>query len=204
VSGQLSVSGGHTIPILPGNRLKWGFRPRSLDAVRRFDDEVTRSKRKPESESKRLSRAEAYARAQEAQHRLDELVTEELTKAGIESGSTVAFRLRLYARKLWGVLRAPRRKLKRKQEELDRWAAVVGLASRPILFALSARVTELGAEPGLDRNWLRQVPCLAPACQGAGRPACCSRAAVGSDDCGMRCHVRRGTIPLTMTLRSGQ
>jgi len=67
--------------------------------------------------------------------------------AGIESGSTVAFRLRLYARKLWGVLRASRRKLKRKQEELERWAAASGLSGLPVFAALTARISELAAQP---------------------------------------------------------
>jgi transcriptional regulator with XRE-family HTH domain len=120
------------------------------DAVQRYDHRVARSKRKPESEDKRLSRAEAYARAQDAQRRLDELVAEELSKAGIDSGAVIAFRLRLYARKLWGVLNQTRgghkRKLKHKLEELDRWAGEAGLSSLPVFAPLSARITELSAD----------------------------------------------------------
>jgi len=124
--------------------------PEVWDAVRRYDDKVARSKRKPESEDRRLSRAEAYARSQDAQRRLDELVAKELSKAGIESGAVVAFRLRLYARKLWGVLGAPKRKLKHKLEELERWAAGAGLSSLPVFARLTERITELagGDESG--------------------------------------------------------
>jgi transcriptional regulator with XRE-family HTH domain len=123
--------------------------PEVWDAVRRYDDKVTRSSRRPESEGKRLGRAEAYARSQDAQRRLDELVAEELAKAGIESGAVAAFRLRLYARKLWGVLGAP--KLKHKREELDCWAMESGLSSLPIYAALTERITELAGAGECDR-----------------------------------------------------
>jgi len=119
--------------------------PEVWDAVRRYDDKVTRSRRKPEPEGRRMSRAVAYARSQDAQHRLDEVVAEELSKAGIESGAVIAFRLRLYARKLWGVLGAPKRKLKHKLEELDRWAAEAGLSSLLIFASLKERITELAS-----------------------------------------------------------
>jgi len=129
--------------------------PRVWDAVRRYDHKVARSRRKPESEDKRLSRAEAYARSQDAQHRLDEIVTEELSKAGIDSASAVAFRLRLYARKLWGVLNRTKgghkRKLKHKLEELNRWAAEANLSSLPAFAALSAHVTELASSGESDQ-----------------------------------------------------
>jgi len=119
--------------------------PEVWDSVWRFDDRVARSRRKPEPEGKRLSRAEGYARAQAVQHRLDEVVAEELSKAGINSGSAVAFRLRLYARKLWGVLGAPRRRLKRKQEELGRWTTESGLSALSVFGALTGRITELAS-----------------------------------------------------------
>ncbi len=131
--------------------------PGVWDAVRRYDDKVTRSRRKPEPEGKRLSRAAAYARSQDAQRRLDDLVAEELSRAGIESGAVVAFRLRLYARKLWGVLNRAndghKRKLKHKLEELSRWAADSGLSSLPVFAPLSARITALSADndPGHSR-----------------------------------------------------
>jgi len=119
--------------------------PKVWDAVWRFDDRVARSRRKPEPEGKRLSRAEAYARTQVAQHRLDGIVADELSKAGISSGSTIAFRTRLYARKLWGVLNRTDggHKRKLKLEELDRWTADVGLASLPVLASLAAGIAEL-------------------------------------------------------------
>lgn len=121
--------------------------PEVWDAVRRYDDKVTRSRRKPEPEGRRISRAEAYAHSQDAQRRLDELVAEELAKAGIESGSVRAFRMRLYARKLWGVLHRTKdghkRKLKHKLDVLGRWATEAGLSSLPIFAPLSAHITEL-------------------------------------------------------------
>jgi transcriptional regulator with XRE-family HTH domain len=133
--------------------------PEVWNAVRRYDDKVTRSRRKPEPEGRRLGRAEAYARSQDAQRRLDEVVADELSKAGIDSASVIAFRLRLYARKLWGVLNKTRkakpqkleRKLKHKLKVLDRWAADAGLSSLPVLSALSARITELESAGEPDR-----------------------------------------------------
>jgi transcriptional regulator with XRE-family HTH domain len=135
--------------------------PEVWDAVRRYDDKVTRSRRKPEPEGRRLSRAEAYARSQDAQRRLDELVAGELSNAGIDSASVTAFRLRLYARKLWGVLNRARgghkRKLDHKLEELSRWAGESGLSSLPVFAPLSARITELANagepdEPSSDHD----------------------------------------------------
>ena len=123
--------------------------PEVWDAVRRYDDKVTRSRCKPEPEGKRLSRTEAYARSQDAQRRLDGIVAEELSKAGIDSGSVIAFRLRLYARKLWGVLNRTKdghkRKLKHKLEELNRWATEADLQSLPVFAPLSARITALAS-----------------------------------------------------------
>lgn len=133
------------------------LQPDVWDAVRRYDDKVTRSRRKPEPESERLSRAAAYARSQDAQRRLDEVVAEELSKAGIDSGSVTAFRLRLYARKLWGVLNRSKdgrkRKLRHKLEELNRWATEANLSSLPVFALLSARITGLFADndPGHSR-----------------------------------------------------
>ena len=123
--------------------------PEVWDAVRRYDDKTTRSRRKPEPEGKRLSRTEAYARSQDAQRRLDELVAEELSKAGIDSASVTAFRLRLHARKLWGVLNRTKagheRRLKHKLEELSRWATEADLQSLPVFAPLSARITALAS-----------------------------------------------------------
>jgi transcriptional regulator with XRE-family HTH domain len=123
------------------------LRPEVWDAVRRYDHKVTRSRVKPEPADRRLARAASYARAQAAQRELDDLVAEELREAGIDSASPDAFRLRLYARKLWGVLSQTgtkhRRKLKRKQEELDRWVAGSGLSSLPVLAGLRNGILEL-------------------------------------------------------------
>jgi transcriptional regulator with XRE-family HTH domain len=130
--------------------------PDVWDAVRRYDHKVARSRHKPESEDKRLSRAEAYARSQDAQRRLDEIVAEELSRADIDSASAVAFRLRLYARKLWGVLNRTKgtrkRKLKHNLEELNRWAAEANLSSLPAFAALSARITELASSGESDQS----------------------------------------------------
>ena len=132
--------------------------PEVWDAVRKYDDKTARSRRKPEPEGRRLSRAEAYARSQDAQRRLDELVAEELSKAGIDSGSMVAFRLRLYARKLWGVLNRTKaghkRKLKAKLDELQRWATEASLSSLPVFAPLSTRITDLAraGEPDGPRS----------------------------------------------------
>jgi transcriptional regulator with XRE-family HTH domain len=132
--------------------------PEVWDAVRRYDSGVSRSRLKPETAAERLKRAVGYARSQAAQHRLGELVAGELAKAGIDSASPVAFRLRLYARKLWGVLNQARaghkHKLKRKLEELNRWTAESGLASLPAFASLTGRVTELarGEEPGPESS----------------------------------------------------
>jgi hypothetical protein len=129
--------------------------PKVWDAVRRYDDKVTRSLRKPEPEGRRLARAEAYARSQDAQRRLDDAVAEELSRAGIDSGAVAAFRLRLYARKFWGVLNRTKgghkRKLKQKLEELSRWAGESGLSSLPVFAPLSARITELANASEPDR-----------------------------------------------------
>jgi transcriptional regulator with XRE-family HTH domain len=124
--------------------------PEVWDAVRRYDDRLARARLKPEPEDKRFDRAEAYARAQDGQHRLSELVAEELSRAGIQSASVTAFRLRPYARKLWGVLnktrnaKPERRKLKLKQ--LENWAAESNLSALPALASIATRTIELFAD----------------------------------------------------------
>jgi transcriptional regulator with XRE-family HTH domain len=122
-------------------------------AVVKYDHRITRSKSKPEALRKRLAHARAYAHAQEEQRRLNRLVEDELSSAGIGSAAADAVRIRVYARKLWSMLSRPEgqdkdgHKLKRKQEELDRWAAEVGPEHLPILAALRDRITVLFSEP---------------------------------------------------------
>jgi transcriptional regulator with XRE-family HTH domain len=122
-------------------------------AVLKYDDSVTRSKAKPEPLRKRLAHAQAYARAQEEQRRLNRLVEDELSSAGIGSASADAVRIRVYARKLWSALNRTGctdkdgRKLKSKLEELERWAAEVGLEPLPVLATLRARISALCGEP---------------------------------------------------------
>jgi transcriptional regulator with XRE-family HTH domain len=120
-------------------------------AVRRYDAGVTRSKLKPEPLRKRLGHARAYARAQEAQRRLNRLVQDELAAAGIGSVSPDAIQLRVYARKLWSVLNrtsgADKEGHKLKLDELERWAVEVGIEPLPILATLRDHITTLAEEP---------------------------------------------------------
>lgn len=122
-------------------------------AVVKYDHRVTRSKAKPERVRERLRHARAYARAQEEQRQLNRLVEDALSSAGIGSAAADAVRIRVYARKLWSMLNRTEstdkdgHKLRRKQEELDRWAAEVGLEHLPILTTLRARITALAETP---------------------------------------------------------
>jgi transcriptional regulator with XRE-family HTH domain len=118
-------------------------------AVVRYDHGVTRSRPRPEGIRARLRHAKAYAKTQEAQRRLNRLVEDELSAAGLGSASPEAIRLRVYARKLWSLLSRKRgtdkdeNKLKPKLEELERWAAEVGLEHLPILATLRDRIYAL-------------------------------------------------------------
>jgi transcriptional regulator with XRE-family HTH domain len=117
-------------------------------ATVKYDLGVTTARAKPEPVRKRLMHALAYARAQETQRRLESLVREELAKAGIESASADALRLRLYSRKLWRLLGRSKDeyKLKPKLENLERWTAEVGIQSHPLFAALSARIRSAAAK----------------------------------------------------------
>lgn len=119
-------------------------------AVVKYDHRITRSKSKPEALRKRLAHARAYARAQEEQRRLNRLVEDELSSAGIRPATADAAWMRVYARKLWRLLNRDkdRQKLTPKLEELERWAAEVGLKTLPVIEALSARIRA----PASDRS----------------------------------------------------
>jgi len=126
-------------------------------SVKRYDHAVTRSKPKPEAVRKRLEHAKAYANAQEAQRRLNRLVEDELSAAGIRPATADAAWTRVYARKLWRLLRRASASdpegLKLKQ--LEGWAAEVGIGSLPVLVTLRDRVTalanELSSPPGMTQ-----------------------------------------------------
>jgi transcriptional regulator with XRE-family HTH domain len=117
-------------------------------AVENYDHGVTRSRPKPEAVRKRLKHAKAYADAQEAQRRLNRLVEAELSAAGIRPATADAAWMRVYARKLYRLLSRsedePR--LKPKLEELERWAAEVGIESLPVRALLRDRITALASE----------------------------------------------------------
>jgi transcriptional regulator with XRE-family HTH domain len=121
-------------------------------AVVKYDHKVTRSKAKPESVRERLRHARAYARAQEEQRRLNRLVEEELSTAGVGSISPEGLRLRVYARKLWRLLRSSKdeHKLKSKLKELERWATDTGLGTLSVLAELRGRIAELSGRPLRD------------------------------------------------------
>ncbi len=114
-------------------------------AVEKYDHGVTRSRQKPEPLAKRIGNARAYARAQEAQRRLNRLVEGELSAAGIKPASADAAWIRVYARKLYRLLSRSKdeQKLKPKLEELERWATEVGVAKLPVLTMLRDRITAL-------------------------------------------------------------
>ncbi len=118
-------------------------------AVTKYDYGVARSRPKPEPVRERLKHARAYGRAQEAQLRVDELVAGELAKAGIDSASADATRLRVYARKLWRLMRRARNehKLKSGLETLERWAVETGLDTLSVLAELRGRISELAGRP---------------------------------------------------------
>lgn len=118
-------------------------------AVIQYDHGVTRSRPRPEPVRERLKHARAYGRAQAGQLRLETLVAGELAKAGVDSASTDAVRLRVYARKLWRILTRMKdeRKLKLKLEELASWAADTGLATLSVLAELRGHIAELSGRP---------------------------------------------------------
>jgi len=118
-------------------------------AVEKYDHHVTRAKLKPEPVRRRLARVRAYAQAQEALRQLNRLVEGELSAAGIRPATAEAAWLRVYARKLWRLLSRgnDEQKLKPKLEELERWAAEVGLEPLPVLATLRDRITALVSEP---------------------------------------------------------
>jgi transcriptional regulator with XRE-family HTH domain len=122
-------------------------------AVGRYDHHVARATRKPETVRKRMARVRAYARAQEAQRQLNRLVGSELAAAGILPATANAAYARVYAKKLWRLLTHSKdeHRLKPKLEELERWAAEIGIASLPVFARLTARITELAAEPASPR-----------------------------------------------------
>jgi len=117
-------------------------------AVLKYDRHVTLAKRKPEPVRKRLAHARAYARAQEEQRRLNLLVEDELSSAGIGSAAAEAVWIRVYARKLYRLLSRSKdeHKLKPKLEEFNRWAAEIGLEPLPVLETLSARIRALASD----------------------------------------------------------
>lgn len=122
---------------------------RVAKAVEKYDHHVTRAKTKPEPVRKRLAHARAYAEAQEAQRQLNRVVEGELSAVGIRPASAVAAWSRVYARRLWRLLSRSKdeRKLKPKLEELERWAAEVGIQAHPVLATLRERVTALLGKP---------------------------------------------------------
>jgi transcriptional regulator with XRE-family HTH domain len=117
-------------------------------ATVKYDLGVTTTRPKPEPVRKRLGHVRAYARSQEAQWRLELFVRDELAKAGIPSASADALRLRLYSRKLWRLLSRSKdeHRLKPRLEDLERWAAEVGIQSQPLFSAISARIRSAAAE----------------------------------------------------------
>ena len=116
---------------------------KTAKAVERYDHAVTKAKAKPEPVRKRLAHVRAYARAQEAQRQLNRLVEAEIAAAHLGSVSPEAAYLRVYARKLYRLLGRgnDERELKPKLEELERWAAEVGVAGLPVLTTLRNRIT---------------------------------------------------------------
>jgi len=114
-------------------------------AVENYDHRVTRAKSKPEPVRTRLKHARAYATAQEAQRQLNRLVEAELSSAGIAPASAEAAWTRVYARKRYRLLSHSKdeHKLKPKLEELERWAAVIGIGSLPVLTTLRDHIRAL-------------------------------------------------------------
>jgi transcriptional regulator with XRE-family HTH domain len=121
--------------------------PKAGRATRRYDRKMAATKDKPEPIDRRLARAENYGRAQSGQYELDELMSAELAKAGVDSASADAARLRLYARKLWGVLNHTRDLDAAKREhELDKlalWVTRSGLPHLEDFDRITAAVREL-------------------------------------------------------------
>jgi transcriptional regulator with XRE-family HTH domain len=119
-------------------------------AVEDYDRGVTRSRQKPEPLAKRIRNAKSYAHAQEAQRRLNLLVENELSTAGIKPASVEAAWARVYARKLWRLLSrvsaSDPEGLKRKLKQLEDWATEVGIGTLPVLATLRDRITALASE----------------------------------------------------------
>ena len=114
-------------------------------AVENYDHRVTCTKSKPEPVRARLKHARAYANTQEAQRQLNRLVENELSTAGIKPASVEAAWSRVYARKLYRLLSRSKdeQKLKPRLEELERWAAEVGIGLLPVRATLRDRITAL-------------------------------------------------------------
>jgi len=121
---------------------------RVAKAVENYDHGVTRSRQKPEPLRQRIRNAKSYAHAQEAQRRLNSLVEGELSSAGILPASVEAAWTRVYAKKLYRLLSRSKdeHKLKPKLNELERWAAEVGIGSLPVRTTLRERITALVSE----------------------------------------------------------
>jgi transcriptional regulator with XRE-family HTH domain len=122
-------------------KLSW----RVAGAVEKYDRHVVRAKLTTEPVRKRLARVRAYAQAQEKQRQLNRLVEAELSSAGIAPASAEAAWTRVYARKLWRLLTRSKdeHRLKPKLEELERWAAVIGIGSLPVLTTLRDHIRAL-------------------------------------------------------------
>jgi transcriptional regulator with XRE-family HTH domain len=127
-------------------KLSW----RVAGAVEKYDRHVLRAKLTTEPVRKRLARVRAYAQAQEKQRQLNRLVEDAIVSAQVGSVSPQAVYLRVYARKLYRLLSHSKdgHKLKRKLEELKRWAEEVGIGAAPVLTTLRDRITALASERG--------------------------------------------------------
>jgi transcriptional regulator with XRE-family HTH domain len=125
-------------------KLSW----RVAGAVEKYDHHVLKAKLTPEPVRKRLARVRAYAKAQEAQGRLNRLVEDAIGTGHFGSVSNQAVWLRVYARKLYRLLSRIKdeSKLKPKLEELERWTAEVGIESLPVRALLRDRITALASE----------------------------------------------------------
>lgn len=118
-------------------------------AVEKYDHAVTKARPRPEPVRKRVAHARAYAKAQEAQRRLNLLVEDGIRAAGLGAASPEAIRLRVYARKLLSLLgrTSDERKLKPRLEGLERWAVEAGLDTLSVLAELRGRIAELSGRP---------------------------------------------------------
>jgi transcriptional regulator with XRE-family HTH domain len=121
-------------------------------AVENYDHGVTRSMKKPEPPRQRARNAKAYADAQETQRQLNQLVEGAIGTAHLGSVSPEAAWLRVYARKLYRLLKRTNdpSKLRSKLEDLERWATDTGLGTLEVLAALRGRIAELSGRPFRD------------------------------------------------------